>query len=154
MARDCLRDVDSDAAKEDGEEGQLGDVFEEGAYEATAFGVVAQDGDADSAGRLEDNYNGEVDLEAINVVVVQVAVEPAYQGVGGQHKDPGGANSIVDADVRHNNDPGHEARVASDEFAEERCHWAARGPGAEGLEDEFGAAIYLFSPRGQFVGDG
>ena len=74
MTRDRLTDVDRDAAEEDGQEGQPSEVFEEGTDKTAAFGAVAQDGEGDGPQTLEDDDDGEVDLETVDVVV---AVEPA-----------------------------------------------------------------------------
>ena len=154
VAGDGLANVDRDATEEDGQQRQPRQVLEEGADQAAALGAVAQDGERDGAKGLEDNDNREVDLEAVGIVVVQVAVEPADQEVVGHGEDPGAADGVVGADVGHDGDLGHEGHVAGDEFAEERRDGPARGPVAEWLEDEFRAAIGVFFPTGKFVVDG
>ena len=103
---------------------------------------------------MEDDDDGEIDLEAVDVVVVEVPVEPADEEVVGDGEDPRTADGVVGPDVRHDGDLGHERHVASDEFAEKRRHGPARGPVAVGMEDEFRAAIGVFFPPRKFVVDG
>jgi hypothetical protein len=70
MADDRLGDVQADPTQEDCQHGDPGEVLEEGAEEGFLFHSVAEDSEREIAERAEDEYDREVDLEAVDVVVV------------------------------------------------------------------------------------
>jgi hypothetical protein len=69
MADDRLGDVQADPTQEDCQHGDPGEVLE-GAEEGFLFRSVAEDAEREIAERAEDEYDREVDLEAVDVVVV------------------------------------------------------------------------------------
>ena len=60
VAEDGLRDVQGDAAKEDGKKRDPGEVLEERAEEGVLAGAVAEDGESGVAEGGEDDDDGEV----------------------------------------------------------------------------------------------
>ena len=81
MADNRLGDVQADPAQEDRQHGDPGEVLEEGAEEGFLFRAVAKDAEREIAEGAEDEDDGEVDFEAVDVVVVEMAVEPADNAV-------------------------------------------------------------------------
>ena len=126
---DGLADVQRDAAEEDGEEGDPADVFPEGGEEAIFAGAVAQDGEGDVAADVEDGDDGEVDLEAVEVVVIEGTVEPAHEEIVHEGEEPGRAQRVVGADVGEDGELGGEGYAGEEEAAEEF------GEGAVATED-------------------
>lgn len=90
MAQDRLGDVQADAAKENGQHGDPGEVFEEGGKKGMRLGAVAEDAEGEVAEEAEDQDDGEVDLEAVDVIMIQMAVEPADDAVAGERRSAGG----------------------------------------------------------------
>jgi hypothetical protein len=61
MREESLRDVQGDAAKEDGEKRNPFHVCPEATEDGTFADAVAEDGEGDVAKDTEDNYDGKVD---------------------------------------------------------------------------------------------
>jgi hypothetical protein len=61
MREESLRDVQGDAAKEDGEKRNPFDVGPEAARDGSFADAVAEDSEGDVAKDTEDDYDGEVD---------------------------------------------------------------------------------------------
>lgn len=96
---------------------------------------VPDDGQADVSENGEDEDNGKVHLEAVDVVVVQRAVEEADQEVVHDGEGPGGADGVVGADVCHDGDFGRQGDVGEEEVEEETCEGAFEDPVSERVED-------------------
>jgi len=154
VADDGLGDVHGHAAEEGREEEQPLEVLEEAGHETAGFGAVADDGETDGAKGLEDDDDAEVDLEGVDVVLVEMAVEPANEEVVCYCEGPGGAEREVRANVGHDGDFAHPGHVGPDEAAEKWGEGAAGEPVFERVEEEFGAAVGVFLPAGEFVVDG
>ena len=99
----------------------------------------------DVAEPIEDYDNTKPNFPAVDVIFVQVAVEPADGEVVRQRHDPGCADGVVRPDVGDDGDFAGEADVAEEEAAEEFGEGAAVGPGAEGVEEELVAAVGVSS---------
>lgn len=81
MADDRLGDVQADPAQKDRQHWDPGEVLEECVEEGFLFGSVAKDAECEIAEGAEDEHDCEVDFEAVDVVVIQMAVEPADYAV-------------------------------------------------------------------------
>lgn len=100
---------------------------------------------------MKHDHDAEVDPEAVGVVVVEVAVEPADEEVIEYGEDPGRTNGVVCADVRQDGDLGHEGHLGRDEAAEQRSERPAGDPVPKRLKYELRAAICILLPPGKLV---
>lgn len=153
MRQQRLGDVEGQPAEEDGEHDDPLDVLEEGAKEGFLSDPVPHDGQRDVSEAVEDDDDAEPDLPGVDVVFVEVAVEPADGEVVGRGHDPGRADGVVGADVGDDGDFGGEADVGEEETTEERGEGTFVHPFAHGMEEQLVAAIGVFFPAGQFVID-
>lgn len=114
----CLRDVQGETAEEDSEhEGPL-EVFEQGAKPAARADSVAHSCQSKVAESVKDNDNGEPDFPAVDVILVEITVEPADSEVICDCEDPGSANGVVGANVGNDRDFAGHADVGKQELAE------------------------------------
>lgn len=67
-------------------------------------GAVTHDCEGDVTETVEDDDDGEPDFPRVDVVFVQVAIEPSDGEVIGGGQDPGGADGVVSADVGEDGD--------------------------------------------------
>ena len=102
VREDGLRDVHGDATEEDRQERDPGEVLQEGGEERFLADAVTKDGESDVSERGEDADDGEEDAEAVDVVVVEVAIEPADDQVVHKSEDPSATDSIICANIRAN----------------------------------------------------
>lgn len=72
-----LRDVHAETAEEDSEEGDPGEVFEEGGQETLFTGAPAEEGEGDVSCEGEDEDDGDVDAETGHVESFDPATVPA-----------------------------------------------------------------------------
>jgi hypothetical protein len=90
---------------------------------------------------IKHNDDTEPHLPAIDVVFIEVSVEPANSEVVRQRHDPRRPDRIICSDVADDGYFRCEANVAEEEAAEERCEGAAVQPAAERVEEELVAAV-------------
>ena len=151
MGEQRLGDVKGEAAEEDGEHEDPLDVFEQGAEEGFLADSVAHDCQGDVAEAIEDNDDREPDLPGVDVVLVEVSVEPADGEVIHRGHDPGSADGVVGTNVGDDGDLGGEADVGEEETAEERGEGTLIDPSAHRVEEELVASICVFFPSGQLI---
>ena len=151
MADDGLADVEADAAEEDAEQRDPLEVLEDGGGQALLADAVAEDGEGEVAEGGEDEDEGEVDLEGVEVVVVQEAVEPADGEVVDDGEDPGAGDGVVGADVGHDGDLAGQRHAREHEVLEQRRQRALEHPVLERVEDELRAAVRVLLPARQLV---
>jgi hypothetical protein len=149
-----LGDVEGEATEEDGQHEDPLDVLEQGAEEGLLAHAVAHHRQRDVAQPVEDDDDGEPDLPAVDVVLVEVAVEPADGEVVGRGHDPGRADGVVGADVGDDGDLGGEADLREEEAAEERGEGPLVDPLAHRVEEQLVAAVGVLFPAREFVVDG
>lgn len=130
-----------DAAEEDGEHGDPLEVLAERLEEIAVLDAITQDTEGDVADEREDEDDGDVDLERVNIVVVEPAVVKSDQEVVEDGEDPGGANGVVCTDVSHDGDFGGEGHVGGEEDHEKTGKRAASEPVFERIKDQFVAAV-------------
>jgi hypothetical protein len=75
-----------------------------GSKERTLRETVAENSERDVAHRAEDDDEREVDFEGIEVVVIEVAIEPADEEVVNQGEDPSCTNGIVCSNISKDGD--------------------------------------------------
>ena len=153
VGQDGLADVQAHAAQEDGQQRHPLEVLEQAPDERRAGGAVAQHGQGDVAERGEDEDDAEEDLEAVDVVVVQVAVEPADDKIVGQREDPGRRDGVVRADVGHDGQLAGQRHAAAQKPAEQRREGPAHEPVLERVEQQLRAAVRVLLPARQLVVD-
>ncbi len=121
-------------------------------FEETSFVIaVSHGGQCEVTKAVENDDDGEPHFPRIDVVFVEIAVEPSDGEVIGSRHDPGCANGIVCTDIRHDGDFGGEPDVGKQELAEKRRERSFPDPHAHRVEQEFVASIRVFFPSGQFV---
>ena len=118
MAQQSLGEVDGDAAKEDEEHEEPLEVLGQSGQEGALACAVTHRGEREIAKTVEDDDERDPDLPAVDVVLVDVALEPADDEVVGNGHDPGGADGVVSADVGDDIDFGSDGHVGPDELAE------------------------------------
>ena len=146
-----LTDMEGETAEENNQEEDPLVVFVHGPKEATVGVTVAQDRERQVADSREDDDDGEEDLERVDVIVVQEAVEPADSEVVEQRQDPGRADGVVSTDVSHDGEFRRQRHAGPDEVAEELGERPAHEPVADRVEEQLVAAVGVFLPPGQFV---
>ncbi len=90
-----MGDVQGEATEEDGEHECPFEVLEDGTEERSFADSVAHYCQSDVAETVEDDDDAEPDFPGVDVVFVEVAVEPADGEVVGCCHYPGGAYGIV-----------------------------------------------------------
>ena len=136
MAQQRLAHVQRQSAQKTSQHERPLQVLEQAAEPAARADTVAHRGEGDVAEAVEDDDDGEPDFPAVDVVLVEVAVEEADGEVVGDRQDPGGADGVVGADVGYDGDFGGEADVREEELAEE-------GGEGSGKELELSADWYV-----------
>jgi hypothetical protein len=115
---------------------------------------VAQYRERDVAQRREDDDKREEELERVQVVLVQMSIEPADQEIVRQGQDPSRADRIVGSDVGQDSDLGSDADIRGEELPEEGREGSTDEPESEGVEEELVAAVGVLLPAVQLVVDG
>jgi hypothetical protein len=161
--------VDGDATQEDEEQDQPLELLEESTEEGSLAGTVAQRSTGDvvnffmlamllaemliSLTAVEHNDKHDPNVPRADVVLVDVALEPADNEVVDSSQQPGSADSIVGTDVGDDIDLGAESHVGADELAEQRCERAAHKPEADRVEHQLVTPVGVLLPAGKFVVD-
>lgn len=169
-----LRDVQGEAAEEDGEHEDPFEVFDQGAEEGAIADAVAHHCESDVSKTVEYDDNRKpgtavsmksskgygivsgIDLPnfpRVDVVLIEVSVKPAYSEVVGSCHDPGGTDSIVSADVRDNRDFARKSDVAEQEATEKLGERTPCEPEADWMEKQLIASISVFLPSSKFIVD-
>ena len=112
---------------------------------------VPHDGKSDVSKPVEYNDKREPDLPAVDIISVQVSIEPSDGKVVDSCQNPGCADCIVCADIRDDGNLGGEADVGKEESAEQRRERAACDPESQGVEQQLVAAVGIFLPARQLV---
>ena len=102
---------------------------------------------------IEDDHKHDPDVPRADVVLVDVALEPADNTVIGSRQYPSGADGVICTDVRNYIDLGTECHVAANEFAEKGCEWATDEPESNRVEDQLIAAVGIFLPTRKLIID-
>jgi hypothetical protein len=142
-----LTDVHGDATKKDSKHGDPFEILPQATEERSAFvamsharkrllvydgrffdDAIPDYGERNASGDGEDENNGDVHFEAVNVVVIEPAVEEADEEVVEDGEEPGGADGVVGANVGHDGYLGGERHVGHDEGEEETCEGAFEDP--------------------------
>lgn len=151
MRKDSLADVQRETTEEDSEEESPLEVLVEGVEQSPLADTVAHDGERDVTKTVEHDDDGEPDLPGVDVVLVQVAVEPAHEEVVDRSEDPGRADGVVRPDVRDDRDLGGEADVGEQEAAEQGGEGPLPEPHADRVEEQLVAAVSVFLPSRELV---
>ena len=106
MAENRPADMQGDAAEVDSQQHDPLEIIKQRAENILVAVAEAEHGQRDVAEPVEDDDDSEVDLKGVDVVVVEVAIEPAHGGIVDQRQDPGRADGVVGADVGHDGDFG------------------------------------------------
>lgn len=88
MAKNSLADVKRDATEKYCEEEDPFEVVNQSGQEILFIIADSENCQSEIANTVEDDNDGNVDLERIDVVVVQVAVVPSNEDVVSQRQDP------------------------------------------------------------------
>jgi hypothetical protein len=102
MPEESLRYVERDSTEVQNEEWNPFYVCQEILEEVLFSQAMAKDRKSNIAEAGEDAHDREVDFETVDVVVIKNALEPPYKEVVPKCKYPGGAESVVCADVGNN----------------------------------------------------
>ena len=146
MRQQRLRDMQRQPAQKDTEEKDPFKVLKQSAEERAFTNPVTHDSERDVTETIEDNDDTKPHLPAVNVVFVEVAIEPADSEIVGECHDPGCADGVVCTDIGDDGDFGGEADVAEEKTSEEFCEGTLVDPFADGVEKEFVAAVGVFLP--------
>jgi hypothetical protein len=141
VAQQSLRNVQRHTTEEDCDERDPLEVCPETLEEAHLTDAVAQHSQREVSESCEHNDDGEVDLERINVVVVQRAVEEADDEVVQHRENPSRAQGVISSNVGQNRQLGGQRNVGHDESAKQLREGALEYPVLEGVEDEFVATV-------------
>jgi hypothetical protein len=154
VRQEGLRQMHGETAEEDGHHGDPHEVGDESAEQVLLVGTVAKDGEGDVTETGENDKDGEVDLERIQVVLVLVRVVPAEKEVVENGQDPSAADGVVSTDVGHDSKLRRKGHSGADEVAEELGERTASRPVADRVEQELVASVGVFLPTSKFVVDG
>lgn len=114
---------------------------------------LPHDGESDVTKTVEDDDERDPDFPAVNVVAVEVPIEPADSKVVDGGENPCGADGVVSTDVGDDGNLGRKANVGEEEAAEKRGEWATGDPETKRVEKEFVAAVGILFPTSQFIVD-
>ena len=113
--------------------------------------TIAHDGQGDVAQTIKDDDDGEPDFPRIDVILVEVAIEPANRKVVGGRHDPRSADSVVGTDIGNNGNLRREADIREQKLPKEFRERTPIGPLTKGMEKKFVAAIGVFLPSSKLV---
>jgi hypothetical protein len=136
-----LTDVNGDASKKNGEHRYPFDILLESGKDVSVFNSIPQPSKRQIAHDGKDEYKSDVDPEAVDIVMIQRAVEKANEEVVEDRKEPGGSNSIVCANIRHDGDFGMQRHPRPQKDKEHTGKGAFVEPVSEWVEDEFATAV-------------
>ena len=116
--------------------------------------TIAHDGQGDVAQTVEDDDDGEPDFPRIDVILVEVAIEPTDGKVVGSRHDPRSADSVVSTDIGNNGNLRREADIREQKLPKEFRERTPIRPLTEGMEKKFVATIGVFLPPSKLVING
>jgi hypothetical protein len=143
VRKNRLRDVKRSATEENSKHGDPFHVLPQGAEKASVLNAVSDHGERRIAGNSEDEDDGDVDLKAVDVIVVERTVEEANEEVVEDCEEPGRPDGVVGTNVGHNRDLGGKRNVGEDKGKEEAGEGALPDPVAQGIEDELVATVSI-----------
>ncbi len=153
MGQECLGDVKRQATEEDCKHECPFEVLVERIEERTLANTISHDCKGDVSETIEDDDDTEPHLPGVNIVLLQVTIEPTDgEVVCGRH-DPRCTNSIVGANVGDNGNLGRETNVAKQELPEQWCEGSTDRPESDGVEEQFVTAIGVLLPTCKFIID-
>ena len=114
---------------------------------------ISHDGQGNVAQPVKDNNNRKPDLPRIDVVLVEVAVEPTNRKVIRRRHDPRSTNSIISPDVGNDRDLRGEADIREQKLAEEFSERTTIDPLTDRMEEKFIATIGVLLPSSKLVVD-
>ena len=107
-----------EATEEDREHKSPFEILIERIEERTFANTISHDGKRYVTKAIEDNEDTEPHLPRVNIVLIQVTVEPADEEVIYSCHNPGCTNGVVGTNVRDNGNLGREANVAEQKPSE------------------------------------
>jgi hypothetical protein len=135
--------VERDTTKEDCEHGDPFQVLSEAAEQCPLLDTISDRDQRDIAGYSEDENNGDVYFEAVDVVVIERSVKETDEEIVDHCEDPGGSDGVVGANVGHDSNLGGKRHVGHEEGEKEARERAFEDPLVERVEDEFVAAVSI-----------
>jgi hypothetical protein len=135
MRKEGLADVQRNTTEEDCKHGYPFEVLAKCLENVAIFDTVAQDAEGYITDEREDEDDGDVNFEAVDVVVIEPAVEEADQKVVEYGEDPGRSDGVVGTDVGHDGDFGGKRHVGGEESHEETGERTALEPVLEWVKD-------------------
>jgi hypothetical protein len=88
------------------------------------------------------------DFPAVEVVLVEVPVEPTDSEVVCRRQDPSSADSIIGTDITDDSNLTRKSNVAEQKAPEKLGERASSDPVPKRVEQQFVAAISVFFPTG------
>jgi len=149
-----LGNVERQTTKEDDEHGNPFGVLPSGVEESLLADTVTHDSQGDVTETDEDDDENEPDLPRVEVVLVEVSVEPTDGEVVDNSEQPGGTDGVVGTDVGNNGNLGGETNVGDQELAEEVGERTTGEPETERVEEELVATVRVLFPTSKLIVDG
>lgn len=146
--------MQGETSEEDAEhEGPL-KVQDQVRNEAAFIVAISHGGESNVTEAVEDDDNGEPNFPGVDVVLVQISVEPSDRKVIGSRHDPGCSDGVIGSNVRDDGYLGRETDVAEEESAEQRGERSLVDPHAHWVEEQLVTAVGILLPASKFVVDG
>lgn len=143
--------MDRETTEENNEHRHPFDVLEERSKQSLLTDTVAHDSQRDVTETDEDNDQTEPHIPGVEVVLVEVSVEPTDGEVVDERQDPGGTNSVVCSNVRQNSNLGSHTNLGDQELVAKRRERTLCEPHVQRVEEQLVAAIGVLLPTGQLV---
>jgi len=124
-----------------------------GSKQALLGETVAENSKRDVAKTSENNDQGEVNLEGVKIVLVDISIVPAHDEVVGQGQQPSGSDTVVVANISQVGHFGGDLDVRPDKRSNKLGEWTSGKPQSERVEEQLITAVCILFPSCQFIID-
>ena len=111
VSQQGLADVQRQSTQENCQHNRPFKVLEKRVQNVALAETISHHGESDISKSVEDDDDGKPHLPRVDIILVEVPVEPANEEVVDSCHDPGRANGVIRSNVRHHGDLGGEAML-------------------------------------------
>jgi hypothetical protein len=133
--------MERNSAEEDSKHGDPFQVFPKCAQQGSVLCPVSDHGEAGVTSNSENEDDGDIDLEAVDVIVVERAIEEANEEIVENREEPGRSEGVIGTDIGHDSELRRKRNIGEDEGKKEAGEGALPDPLAQRIKDELVATV-------------